>query len=48
MLIKANEEHRFKIMDYCKAEPSKNLFIMGDIENFGFNSDFQDVWMPVV
>lgn len=48
MLIKANEEHRFKIMDYCKAEPSINLFIMGDIENFGFDSEFQDVWMQEV
>lgn len=45
MLIKANEKHRFIIMDYCKSEPSINLFIMGDIENFGFDSEFQDVWM---
>ena len=48
MLIKANEEHRSKILDYCKSEPSINLFIMGDIENFGFSSEFQDVWMQVI
>lgn len=48
MLIKAKEEHRSKIMGYCMTEPSINLFIMGDIENFGFNSEFQDVWMQTI
>lgn len=48
MLIKAKEEHRTKIMDYCKVEPAINLFIIGDIENFGFNSEFQDVWMQTI
>ena len=48
MLIKANEEHRLSIMNYCKTEPSINLFIMGDIENFGFNSEFQDVWIQII
>lgn len=31
-------------MEYCLAEPNINLFILGDIENFGFENDFQEVW----
>jgi predicted GNAT family acetyltransferase len=31
-------------MEYCLAEPNVNLFILGDIENFGFDQDFQEVW----
>ena len=31
-------------MDYCLAEPNINLFILGDIKNFGFESPIQDVW----
>lgn len=31
-------------MEYCLAEPNINLFILGNIENFGFESPFQDVW----
>lgn len=48
MLIKAKEKHRVEIMNYCKVEPAINLFIIGDIENFGFDSEFQDVWMQVI
>lgn len=44
MLRKANESHRQMILDYCKDEPSINLFIIGDIERYGFDSDIQDVW----
>lgn len=45
MLRKATEKHRGLIMNYCLGEPSINLFIIGDIENFGFNTDFQEVWI---
>lgn len=31
-------------MKYCLGEPNINLFILGDIENFGFENDFQEVW----
>jgi len=31
-------------MEYCLTEPNVNLFILGDIENFGFDNDFQEVW----
>lgn len=45
MLLKATETDRAGILEYCMAEPNLNLFIIGDIENFGFESEFQDVWV---
>jgi len=44
MLVKAEEKDRQEIIDYCLNEPTMNIFIIGDIENFGFSSQFQDVW----
>ena len=44
MLRKLTESDREKLMMYLKNEPEINLFIIGDVENFGFNSDFQDLW----
>lgn len=48
MLIKATEKERQLIMNYCLAEPTINLFIIGDIENFGFDTDFQEIWIQTV
>ncbi|MBZ9685856.1 GNAT family N-acetyltransferase [Clostridium estertheticum] len=48
MLTKATEKHRELIMNYCLAEPNINLFIIGDIENFGFETDFQEVWIQTL
>lgn len=45
MIIKATEINRAEILKYCSDEPSINLFIIGDIELYGFESEFQDVWM---
>lgn len=45
MLIKAKEINRKEILEYCIQEPSINLFIIGDIELYGFDSKFQDVWI---
>lgn len=44
MLIKGKEKDRQRILDYCLSEPIVNTFIIGDIENFGFSSEIQDVW----
>lgn len=44
MLIKATEQDKKMLLDYCNDEPSINLFIVGDIELYGFDSEFQDVW----
>lgn len=45
MLRLANEKDRKEVLEYCLDEPNINLFIIGDIENFGFDKDFQDVWI---
>ena len=40
MLRLASEKYRRGILDYCLKEPNINLFIIGNIENFGFYKDF--------
>ncbi|WP_042272849.1 GNAT family N-acetyltransferase [[Clostridium] dakarense] len=44
MIRKLKEEDRKITMDFVSKKPSINLFIIGDIENFGFDSEFQEVW----
>lgn len=44
MIKKLTEENRTEILEYLYQEPAINIFIIGDIENFGFDVDFQDVW----
>ncbi len=48
MLTKAAEHDRSVILEYCMAEPNVNLFILGDIENYGFGNSFQDVWFTTL
>lgn len=31
-------------MEFLSEEPSINLFIIGDLEVFGYDTDFQDIW----
>ncbi|PKR86885.1 GNAT family N-acetyltransferase [Heyndrickxia camelliae] len=33
-----------QVMKFLMDEPSLNLFIIGDIEAFGYDCDFQDIW----
>ncbi len=47
MLRKLTEKDRDKVMEFVSAEPSYNAFIIGDVENFGFDFDFQEVWADV-
>ena len=35
------------VMKYLRWQPSVNAFIIGDIENFGYESEFIDVWADV-
>ncbi|RDY26769.1 GNAT family N-acetyltransferase [Romboutsia weinsteinii] len=44
MIRKLNENDRLKVLNYLSRNSSINLFIIGDIENFGFNDMRQDVW----
>jgi predicted GNAT family acetyltransferase len=44
MLRKLTEDDRQAALSYLALEPSYNVFTIGDIENFGFSNEFQDVW----
>ncbi|MDP4084158.1 MAG: GNAT family N-acetyltransferase [Bacillota bacterium] len=44
MIKKCSEKDRSFVMDYISEEPSINLFMIGDIEAFGFERDFQEIW----
>lgn len=44
MIRKLTEKDRAVTYDFVKEKPSENLFIIGDIEAFGFNEDFQELW----
>ena len=41
---KLTEEDRTLVLDYCMKEPEYNIFIIGDIENHGFDKGFQEVF----
>lgn len=44
MILKLNDSHRDVVLNYVSKEPNINLFIIGDIEQYGFDKDFQEVW----
>ncbi|MED1204038.1 GNAT family N-acetyltransferase [Heyndrickxia acidicola] len=44
MIKKLNEKLNSQVMSFLKEEPSINLFIIGDIESFGYDKDFQELW----
>jgi len=44
MIRRLVEKDRKKVLNYLNQEASLNIFIIGDIENFGFDSDFQTIY----
>ncbi len=44
MIRKLTENDRESVLKYAFQEPSLNIFIIGDIENYGFDKDFQTVY----
>jgi len=44
MIRKLIEIDRQKVLDYLYVSPSLNIFIIGDIESFGFENDFQTIY----
>lgn len=44
MLRKLTERDRERVMEFILPEPSFNAFFIGDVENFGFDFDFQEIW----
>lgn len=47
VIRKCTEKDRDILMEFLSKDPSFNLFTIGDIENFGFNVDFQEIWMEM-
>ncbi len=44
MIRKLTEKDRLEVLDYLYQSPSLNIFIIGDIEAFGFETDFQTIY----
>ncbi|GAA0345406.1 GNAT family N-acetyltransferase [Oceanobacillus oncorhynchi subsp. oncorhynchi] len=44
MIRKLTKEDHAKVMELVEPKAAENLFIIGDIEAFGYDSDIQDVW----
>lgn len=47
MIIKLNSTYHSRVMKYLKKEPEYNLFIIGDIERYGYGNNFLNIWADV-
>lgn len=47
MIRKLSEQDHQQVLTFLSEEPSINLFIIGDIEAFGYSSEFQELWAEV-
>lgn len=45
MLIRCREKDTPILMEYLAPEKEYNTFLMADLKAYGFDSEFQDVWM---
>ncbi|WP_332650078.1 GNAT family N-acetyltransferase [Lysinibacillus sp. 54212] len=44
MIRKLNSKDHEAVMALISSKPAENLFIIGDIEAYGYDSDIQDIW----
>ncbi|MDT3426293.1 putative GNAT family acetyltransferase [Paenibacillus forsythiae] len=44
MIRKLNEQDRAGLLAFLGQDPALNLFLISDVENFGFDREFQEVW----
>ncbi|MBW4080384.1 GNAT family N-acetyltransferase [Paenibacillus sp. S150] len=44
MIRKLGEADREPLMALLRKDPALNLYIIGDVENFGFEQDFMELW----
>lgn len=44
MFVKCTAKDEEEILAYLSSRPALNLFIIGDIETYGFDSEDQDIW----
>ena len=47
MIVKLNNHYHSKVMEYLKREPEFNLFIIGDIERYGYDNYFLNIWADI-
>lgn len=47
MIFKVDDTYHRKVMNYLKKEPDFNLFIIGDIERYGYDNYFLDIWAGI-
>ncbi len=45
MIKQVYEDYKEKVLDLLKDDPSRSLFITGDILTYGMHNDFQDVYV---
>ncbi|WHY78333.1 GNAT family N-acetyltransferase [Neobacillus sp. WH10] len=44
MIRKLTDRDHHQVLAFLSEEPSINLFIIGDLEVFGYSSEFQEIW----
>lgn len=44
MIRKLTEKDHEQVLSFLSEEPSINLFIIGDLEAFGYEAEFQELW----
>ncbi|CAM4181630.1 acetyltransferase [Bacillus manliponensis] len=44
MIRKLTNQDNQQVLSYLKRETAMNLFLIGDIEAFGYDTDFQELW----
>lgn len=47
MILKVNDKFKRKFWEYVSHEECINLYIIADVESYGFETEFQNVWMQV-
>ncbi|MEG0181627.1 MAG: GNAT family N-acetyltransferase [Peptostreptococcaceae bacterium] len=44
MILKLNEEHNNQVINYLKQEENFNLLLIGDVERYGYDNYFFNIW----
>jgi uncharacterized protein len=44
VIRKLTDHDHEQVLTFLSEEPSINLFIIGDLESFGYSSEFQEIW----
>ena len=44
MIRKLTDQDHHQVLAFLSEEPSINLFIIGDLDAFGYSSQFQEIW----